>query len=232
MKKTVTELIVISEQKYKETSKILRVFTRELGKVSILAKGALGAKSSLTSTTQLFTNSKATIVKGKSFYYIEGAVLINSNFEIRRNYENLILGSFLLELVDKSFLDEEPNTKVFDLLKKTLTLISKEDNILPLIMAFELKYMSFLGYRPILREYDENVFSILDGGIVEKPSVYKEKTYFVTKKDIYYLKKLLYTSLDEIKEENSKELINLQNILLEYIKYNLDISEFNSLSLI
>ncbi|SHH26245.1 DNA replication and repair protein RecO [Anaerosphaera aminiphila DSM 21120] len=232
MEKTTAEIIVLSEQKYKETSKILRVFTRELGKVSILAKGALSAKSPLTSTTQIFTNSTVKLIKGKSFYYIEHSKLLNSNFEIRSNYENLIMGSFILELVDKTFLEGETNEKVFELLKKMLLLISKKEDVMPLVMAFELKYMSFLGYRPKIRECKNSVFSVLDGGIIEKPTEYQEKCYKLSDKDIYYLNKLLYTSLDELEEENFTELSNLQNIILEYIKYNLEISEFNSLLLI
>lgn len=235
IKNITTEGIVLNELKFKETSKIIRVFTKDIGKISIMARGALGARSPFVSVTQMFGLNEYELIKGQSFYYIDSAKVIESNFNLRNNYEKLIMASYILELVDKTFLDNEPNVKVFELLKKMITvLINTEENILRLVLAFELKYISFLGYRPIIKEKFKNpVFSVQDGGIIEKPLVYKEMCYSVNSKDIYYLRELLYTSLDTLNVEiDENRLLYLQKIILEYIKYNLEISEFNSLNLI
>ena len=50
-----TEGIILSEIRYKETSKILKVYTKKLGKISILAQGAYRPKSQLIATTQPFS---------------------------------------------------------------------------------------------------------------------------------------------------------------------------------
>lgn len=230
-----TEGIVLNEIKFKETSKIIRVFTKEQGKISIMARGALTSKSPLVSVTQMFGLNEYELNRSGNFYYIISSKVIDSNFNIRNNYERLIMSSYLLELIDKTFLDNESNEKVFELFKKTLYILSKTDkDILKVILAFEIKFISFLGYRPVLKEdIKDPVFSIKDGGIIEKPSVYSHMCYSVNSKDIYYLKELLYTSLDTLKVEmENNRLLYLQKIILEYIKYNLEISEFNSLNLI
>lgn len=230
-----TEGIVLNELRYKEKSKIVRIFTKELGKVTIMARGALSAKSPLVSVTQMFGLNQYDLIKGKSFYYIDSAHVINSNFNMRTDYDRLIMASYLLELVDKSFLDNEPNEKVFELFKKTIKILSEStEDIFKIVLAFELKYISFLGYRPNFDgEFKNPVFSVKDGGIVEKPSFYKEMCYSVKLEDIYYFKELLYTSLDKVTVDiDEKRLLYLQEIVLEYIKYNLEIREFNSLSLI
>lgn len=230
-----TEGIVLSELKYKEKSKIIRVFTKDYGKISVMARGALGSKSPLVSVTQMFSLNNYDLFKGRSFYYIDHAQIISSNFNIRNDYDKLIMSSFILELIDRTFMDNEVNEKVFLLVKKTINLIaSSNEDIMPLVLAFEIKYISFLGYRPVLND-DKDIpfFSVKDGGIIEKPPLIKEKCYSVEREDIYYLNKLLYTSLDALNVViDKKKLLYLQNIILEYIKYNLEISDFNSLNLI
>lgn len=191
MEKIRTELIVLSEQKYGESSKIIRVFSKEKGKITILAKGALNAKSPLVSITQLFSHSNAYINKGRSFYYIESATILNSNFKIRKKYETLIISSYILELLDKTFLEGEVNKKIFDLTVKTLKIIQNINYIMPIILAFELKYITFLGYRPSLELQEKNnYFSIKDGGIVDLDEN-QFGCYLLDKKDIYYLKKII-----------------------------------------
>ncbi|MGO1579905.1 MAG: DNA repair protein RecO [Peptoniphilaceae bacterium] len=228
-----SEIIVLSEQKYKETSKILRVFSREMGKLNILAKGSLNPKSPLIAISSIFSNSEAYISKGKSFYYISSGKILNSNYNIRKNYDSLIMGSYLLELVDKVFLEGDVNKKIFDLLKKTLLLLPTTKSVYSLIIAFELKFLTFLGYRPNLDSGNKKkYFSIVEGKFLEEHNN-NLLTYKISEKNIYYLNKLLYTSLDKIEDElDQSELLYIQNIVLHYIKYNLDIENFNSLLLL
>lgn len=232
MDKIRTELIVLSEQKYKDSSKIIKAYTREAGKVSILAKGAMRGTSSLVAVTQPFSNSMCTLISGKSFYYINSSKIISSNYKLRNDYEVLIMANYLLELVDKTFLEGEINKKIFDLLKKTLILLQDSKNVLTLILAFELKYMSFLGYKPKFNMGEGiNYFSVIEGGIVDFYNPAKQ-CYEVSIEHIQCLNDLLYTSLDEIKLYNKEVITYLQNIVIEYIKFNLDVKQFNSLLLI
>lgn len=220
--------IVLSEIKYGESSKIIRVFTRERGKISVMAKGAYRNKSSLLSVTQPFCMSEYQFQKGQNFYYIRASELVSSHLSLRSSYERLIYASFFMELVEKSFLEELPNQKVYDLLAKALDCLEKTDDILGLTLAFELKYLTFIGYRPKLFVGEENYFSTAEGVIHEE----MYGTNPVLREDVYYLQSLLYTSLDEkiLYEESRKDY--LHQLFLRYIKYNLDIGEFHSLKLI
>ena len=230
MNRLKTEIIVLNEQKYSESSKIIKVLSREYGKLSILAKGALNARSKLISITSLFSLSEVELIKGKNFYYINEFKLIESFYGLRENYTKLIYGNFLLELINKTTIETHIDTKIFDLLKKTLYKLNETKYTLALILAFELKYMSFIGYRPLLSEEKDAIFSIEEGGLVKEENL---KGYPISQKNIYYLNELLYTSLDNISQDISDKDINyLQMIILKYIKYNLDIEKFNSLNLL
>ena len=230
MNRLKTEIIVLNEQKYSESSKIIKVLSREYGKLSILAKGALNARSKLISITSLFSLSEVELIKGKNFYYINEFKLIESFYGLRENYIKLIYGNFLLELINKTTIETHIDTKIFNLVKKTLYKLNETKYTLALILAFELKYMSFIGYRPLLSEEKDAIFSIEEGGLVKEENL---KGYPISQKNIYYLNELLYTSLDNISQDISDKDINyLQMIILKYIKYNLDIEKFNSLNLL
>lgn len=223
-----SEGIVLSERKHGESSKILNIFTRKRGKISVMAKGAYRSKSSLISVTQPFVTSAFQFQKGQSFYYIRHSELHTSHFRLRSSYERMVYASFFMELVEKSFLAEVPNEKIYDLLSKTLHLLEQTEDLLGLVLAFELKYLTFLGYRPALSVEEENFFSVAEGIIHEE--LFGAKPVF--REDIYYLQSLLYTSLDEkiLYDEGRKNY--LHRLFLLYLKYNLEIGELNSLTLI
>ncbi|HDU1200630.1 TPA: DNA repair protein RecO, partial [Listeria monocytogenes] len=50
------EGIVIRQTSYRESDKIVRMYTREFGKIGVVARGAKKTKSRLAAVTQLFTN--------------------------------------------------------------------------------------------------------------------------------------------------------------------------------
>lgn len=222
-----TEVIILSETKYSESSKILRAYTKEIGKVSIMAKGALRPKSNLVSFSQPYCHFLCNLSQGKNFYYIEPIKIIDSNFFLRRDYTTIVLAGYISEMVEKSFLEGETNKTVFDLIVKTLRLMNGNKNVEALVLAFSLKYISYMGYRPNLKEVENPYFSNYDGGVTNKGGT------ILRIEDVYYLKKLLYTSLDELVfDYDLTRTIFLLNLIADYIKYNLEIHEFNSLKIL
>lgn len=59
------EGIVIRQTSYRESDKIVRMYTREFGKIGVVARGAKKTKSRLAAVTQLFTNGYFTFFRGK-----------------------------------------------------------------------------------------------------------------------------------------------------------------------
>ena len=63
--------IVLREFAYKETSKIIEIFTKDFGRIPTIAKGALGKKSKTLGVTQRFVKASYSLYKsGKDFYGI------------------------------------------------------------------------------------------------------------------------------------------------------------------
>jgi len=241
---TKTEGIVLKEFRFRETSKILTIYTLKHGKIQAMARGAYRPKSQLIANTQAFSYNEYQLYKGRNFYYINQGDIIDSFYSIRENINRLMYGSYLLELTDLSIMEEEPNEKIFFLLRKGLFVLSKlDEDFLKFILAYELKYISFLGYKPYLNKcvncgsmnLDVVKFNIEKGGIVCKNCFYKDSHCEDMDLNMYKaMKLLLYTPLDEVIYLKIPEstTFKLHAIMEKYILNKIDRKEFNSLNML
>lgn len=239
-----TEGIVLSEIRYKETSKILNIYTRKLGKIHVMAKGAYRPKSQLIANTQPFSHNDYQLQKGRSFYYISQGDVVNSFYSIREKMERVVYGSYILELVEKSTPDEEENEKLFILLEKGLKILASLDkDFLKFIVAFELKFVSFLGYRPFLngcvacnnKDSVKYKFSKKEGGLICSDCFSLDyEGVLIEHQVISSINTLLFSSLDDLDEiqVSNDVLSKIHEILEEYILFNIDRKQFNSLNIL
>lgn len=238
-----TEGIVLKEIRYKDTSKILNIYTKKYGKVNVLARGAYRPKSQIIANTQPFSYNEYQLYKGKSFFYLNQGDIIDSFYSIREKMERVVFGYYILELIEKSIPDEQENEKLFLLLKKGLQVLSSLDNdFIKFIIAYELKFISFLGYKPYIDKCvgcgnatKNNIkFSITEGGILCCDCNSIDPLSIYINNDIYKaMYNLLYIPLEAAKDiiASKDSLYKLHQIIVEYILFNIDRKMFNSLNL-
>lgn len=239
-----TEGIVLKEMRYRDTSKILSIFTRKYGKITVMARGAYKPRSQIMANTQPFSFNEYNLYRGKSFYYLNQGYIIDSFYSIRDKVERVAFGQYMLELMEKSLSEEQENEKLFMLLLKGLQVLSTlEKDFLKFIVAYELKFVSFLGYRPFLDKCvicgsaDDKYlkYSIKEGGIICSNCFSLDQNSIPINYDILKgMESLLYTSLDKLGNINiTKEVLNkLHLIIVDYILYNIERKRFNSLNII
>ena len=129
-------------------------------------------------------------------------------------------------------MEGEGTPRIFSLLRKALHELSTEKEPLPLFLGFVIKYVSFMGYRPLIPIADgEEAYFLPDRGIVE--GEYIPGGVAVDPADIYTFRHLLYTSLDKINLDMMEErtLENCYGLLIRYLKVNLDLDKIQSLQL-
>lgn len=239
-----SEGIVLREVRFEDTDKILTVFSRKYGKIHAMAKGALRPRSSLLACSQVFAYSYYTFFKGKSFYHINQGDIIDPFYNIRENMNRLLYGSYLLELVDSSIVEEEPNDKLFKLLIKGLSVLSNmNSDFMKFIISFEIKYISFIGYRPLLdtcvicgQDIKNPVgFSRKHGGAIcnscnQVDSLNEPMNSVMLK----YLQLLLFTSLDDLDNLKIPKdiMFKLQDLMVKYILTCLEKDKFRTLEYI
>lgn len=238
------EGIVLSELRFKDTSKILNIYTKELGKISVMANGAYKANSKLMASTQVFSYNEYIFKRGKTFYYLNQGNIIEPFYNMRENIERFIYATYILELIEKSSPEEEGNKTLFLLLEKSLRILSKMDkDFLKFTIAFQLKFVSFIGYRPYLNNcvicntgHEGHIkWSNQEGGVICKNCFSVDRNSIPLDKSTYKsMVELLYIPLEKLDDiDISIEILKtLQNLLEKYILYNIDRKEFNSLKMI
>jgi len=162
-----TEAIVLRNLNYGETSQIVTLFTRERGKVSVMAKGARKTKSKFGSTLQPMAYTQVV------FYYKPTRTLqlvsesshVVAFHDLQRSLEKITLGLRIVELVAALMEEENPQPAIFRLIVRVLRHLDAADeraaNLWPFV---QLRMASLMGVAPAVRR--ENVESVGSGGLL------------------------------------------------------------------
>ena len=221
-----TEGIVLSERNAGESSKALKVYTLDVGLVTIYAKGALKRSSKVTSSSQVFFVNEYTISKSGVFYYIKSANILSSNLHLRQSLVKLSYANLVLEIYLKSNMEEIENKNAYLLLKKYLETL-KDSTARVRTMQLLLKYISFIGFRPAMK----GKYFLVDGGGLSTTLENSSKYYELNDEEVEYLNLLMYKDLEfEFQKKDFERKIF--HIIIEYVKYCLDLRQINSLELI
>ena len=139
------EGIILSETPYKESSKILNVYTKKYGLIGMIAKGAKSLKSPLRALTNKYSYCYFYI------YYKNNKLSLLTQVDLIDNFNNIkddiTLISYMSYLCDLTYqvLKENNDADISDILINGLKKI--DNNLDPLIITniIELKYLDYLG---------------------------------------------------------------------------------------
>lgn len=149
MAEHVTRGIVLRYVNYRETSRILTLFSRELGKITVSGKGCLRPKSRERAATEMFTLGEYTLSERTGRYYLNSACIENAFYNLRLDIDRLALAAYFAELCESVLNEEEPQPELFDLLSSMMGALCNDKASLELIrFFFEVKSMDLLGFRP------------------------------------------------------------------------------------
>ena len=127
MKESKVRGLIIKEAPMGDKDKRLVMLTREMGKIPVIAKGALSPKSKWAATSQVFCYGDYVLGKGQTFYYIKEAQLIESFFALRHNLDRLAYATFMLEVAETLTLDGTENQNLMRLLLRGLMAMAKAE---------------------------------------------------------------------------------------------------------
>lgn len=144
-----SKAIVLGRRNYGEADRIVRLFTRDYGKVSLIAKGVRRPKSRKKGALEVFSLLKFSGVRGKGFDIMTEAEIVNNFSNIREDLKKVSVAYFYLETIDKLTRDEEENIQVFDLIRKYLIALDKSGvGTKTQRMSFIKDTLTVLGYWP------------------------------------------------------------------------------------
>ncbi|MDP5273102.1 DNA repair protein RecO [Chengkuizengella axinellae] len=144
--------IVIRTIDYGEGNKIIVIYTKEMGKVSVMARGAKKLKSRLSSVTQLFTYAQYTYYKTGKMGTLNDVETLKSFHELNLDIFKSTYASYLVELVDRMLEEQEGSAYIFEQLVASLEFIQDDKDPQIITHIFELKMLELAGYYPVLTE--------------------------------------------------------------------------------
>ena len=220
--------IVLKDRDYAESSKILDVFTRDLGIIGIISKGSKKLKSNLSGvSSKLVYGTFHIYYKEDKLSTLTSVDVKNPYITIRNDIVKLGFATYLCELTYQ-VVKQSGNTKeIFDLFINALNKINENYDSLVISNILELKYLEFLGVAPILDKCyncgsSTNIITIspTSSGLVCKDCFENEKIYDL--KVIKYLRMYQYLDIFKISkidiDTNIKEQIN--DFLTEYYNHH------------
>ncbi len=144
------EGIIVSEVDYKESSKIVNIFTLEYGIIGCIARGSKRIKSNLSNVTSKLTYGYFHLnYKDTGLSTIMEVDVIDNFKNIRKDIKKISYASFLTELVTQVF-KHENNIGIYNLYIEGLKKINDGFDPLVITNILELKLLDNLGIRPVI----------------------------------------------------------------------------------
>ena len=211
------EGIIVSEVDYKESSKIINVFSPDVGVIGVIAKGTKKIKSNLSGVTSKLTYGYFHIkYKENGLSTLIEVDVIDGFKKIRRNIDLISYASYLIELSSMVY-KHDSNVDIYKLLIDGLKKIDEGYDYEVITNILELKLLEYLGIKPVIdscvncgSKVDIVTISSYKGGYLCKNCVRDE--VIVNIKTIKLLRMFYYVDINKISKldisDNVKKELN------------------------
>lgn len=151
------------------------MYTREHGKLELLARGAQRLTSKLMGHLEPLTLVQVSVARGRSMDQVTEAEVVNAFPAVKNGYENSARGLYVAELVDGFSALSSANAELFGLTVDTLEALGTAGNADLALRYFDLHLLRLSGFMPELYncvecgaelEPDRHRFAVGTGGAV------------------------------------------------------------------
>jgi len=182
--------VVLSRRDYREYDQVITLYTRDRGRMDLVARGVKKIISKNTSHLEPFSLIHVESTPGKEYEYITKVHSIDYFTHIRECLEKSLAAQYVVNILSRVLQQEESDERIFDLLQNFLFHLEntkQREHIQFSLDMFFLKFFSLLGFAPVIdscvvsgslfsdfKKDKEFGFYFSGGGIV-KDSVMEEK---------------------------------------------------------
>jgi DNA repair protein RecO (recombination protein O) len=148
------EALILRNIRMGDTSRVLTVFSRELGKWSAVAKGVRDPRSRFGASLEILNLSSLVVYfrPGRDLQLIAEGSLEREHRALLAASDRYLYGCAILEFLDRVLEEEASVPEIFDLALRVLSLMEEAPGgrLGYLLRAFQLRVASWLGYTPRL----------------------------------------------------------------------------------
>ena len=150
-----TDALVLRTRPYGEADKIVTLLTRDLGKISGIAKGAAKSKRRFVGALEPATEIRLTYrTRNQSdLHFIEAAEILYAPRRLTRDLDRYAFSTYGIEVLDCMIEGREAEGAVYDLAREFFGAIDAKTEKAPgpeLLRWFELRLLTLSGFEPRL----------------------------------------------------------------------------------
>ena len=135
-----TQGIILKEADLNEVDRLLTIYTKELGKIRVSAKGVKKLESKLRYSIEPMSLVQLILVEGKNYLILKDSVIINQFLEIKKDLNKFKKVKEIVEIIDEAIVGEEKDEDIWKLILQSFKDLNIND--------FKKKLISLLGYDP------------------------------------------------------------------------------------
>ena len=165
--------VVVRAVNYRDYDRILTLFTRERGSITVSARGVRRINARWRAGCQLFSVGEYLLYERGARYYLSQVDVSESFYELRNNPQALMHATFIMNVMEAGIVPEEPNEPLYALLMRAFALYCHLDTDVCRITDYVLVHaMRILGFGLQLdgcvrcHAGYHTLFSVSAGGVV------------------------------------------------------------------
>ena len=142
--------IILKKQNYREADQIVTIWTREAGKVRVMARGLRHGKSKLAYSMADLGVVEVETAGNKTLPALIAAKSVQNFNGLREDLSKTVAALYVSELMLKMTADEQPNIEAYDILQNFLDFLNTADiskqPVFSFVDSFSLRLMESLGF--------------------------------------------------------------------------------------
>lgn len=153
--------VILSRKPLKESDYLLTVYSKERGKLKVLARGMRKQNAKLAGRLQQLYNVELYLAGSGIWPTVTSASVIDKYPKLRANLEALSLSFYAAEMVTKLTIDDEENPRIYDLLNRFLLELNRTQKKIdfsnvertwpPILEKFRLDLLRIIGHAVTVR---------------------------------------------------------------------------------
>lgn len=227
--------IVLKAIDYKDSDKLITIFSPVKGLITARVRGVKKAKAKLAFAVQPFAFVEFMLSAKGGFYTVINATSIDQFFNITTDFDNYILMLACLEVCSKTVKENDVNEELFILLLNSLKIVCyKNVSAMVVFIKFMLEAMKYLGFAFMLCDcaccgLNLNdkffAFSFDYNGMICSKCANKNDYLELSRGEFYILKNINDAEIDSLmnlKFQSRENLVSVISLLNKTFRINTD----------
>lgn len=149
-----SEAIVLARKNYSEADRILIVFSKEYGKISLLAKGVRRPKSRKRAHIEIFNRINFSAARGKGLDIMTEAEVVDTFSDVKKDLRKVSVAYFFMEVIGRITREGEKHEEIYRYMKNYLEKLRSEKSLKKMRKEYIYNILVSLGFWPEGKDLD------------------------------------------------------------------------------